>query len=460
VRYAGGMTLLPSRGEFGELKDPCFVALVLFVLSLPLARVFVPIGSAQVTLTDALLVLFYVLWLLKILRGQIKLQWHAMFVPVFGFLAALVISLAFSELPRTTGAIKLTAFASYVLLIVIWPSVVASLARIRWVLAAFAIGCCFTLAIGILGILAFYLDPDGLNETLSCGYGSLASGAYPRLCAPFRNSNMLQNYLSVSVPLTVCACWERFSRNALLAMIGLALTVGALTLSNGYAGLLGGVLLVVSRHWIARSGLRTAAVGALGVVTLIAAAVLSLASIASRVPVGQGDFRLGSSDVKLWDAPRPSIWQAAFQTFREHPITGMGYGREIAFVTDARAFVPARKLGGIRGPVPGQWLEAHNTWLNIAAQAGTVGVLAIVALFLGVWRSVIARLRANAHNASRLAAGLLGAFAGAFLFHGLFAAVEEARHLWALTALASSFVFVFRQESRDVVRSGGRDAGG
>jgi len=449
------MTLLPSKGELGELKDPCFVALVIFVISLPLARVSVPIGSTQLTLTDALLVLFYVLWLLKLLIGQIKLQWHAMFVPVLGFLAALVTSLAFSELPRTTGAIKLTAYASYVLLIIIWPSVVASLARIKWVLAAFAIGCAFTLATGILEILAFYLDPHGLSETLSCGYGSLTSGAYPRLCAPFRNSNMLLNYLSVSVPLTVCACWERFSRNGLLALVGIALPVGALTLSSGYAGLLGGVLLVVSRHWIARSRLRTAAVGTLGAATLIAAAVLSLASIASRVPVGQGDFRLGSSDVKLMDAPRPSIWRAAFQTFREHPVTGLGYGRAIAFVTDPRAFVPARKLGGIRGPVPGQWLEAHNTWLNIAAQAGTVGVLAIVALFLGVWRPVIARLRANAQNASRLASGLLGAFAGAFLFHGLFAAVEEARHLWALTALASSFVFVFRQEPRASQDTGG-----
>lgn len=449
------MTLLPTKGELGELKDPCFVALVIFVISLPLARVSVPIGSTQLTLTDALLVLFYVLWLLKLLIGQIKLQWHAMFVPVLGFLAALVTSLAFSELPRTTGAIKLTAYASYVLLIIIWPSVVASLARIKWVLAAFAIGCAFTLATGILEILAFYLDPHGLSETLSCGYGSLTSGAYPRLCAPFRNSNMLLNYLSVSVPLTVCACWERFSRNGLLALVGIALPVGALTLSSGYAGLLGGVLLVVSRHWIARSRLRTAAVGTLGAATLIAAAVLSLASIASRVPVGQGDFRLGSSDVKLMDAPRPSIWRAAFQTFREHPVTGLGYGRAIAFVTDPRAFVPARKLGGIRGPVPGQWLEAHNTWLNIAAQAGTVGVLAIVALFLGVWRPVIARLRANAQNASRLASGLLGAFAGAFLFHGLFAAVEEARHLWALTALASSFVFVFRQEPRASQDTGG-----
>lgn len=212
---------------------------------------------------------------------------------------------------------------------------------------------------------------------------------------------------------------------------------------------------MVSRHWIERSRLRTAAVSALGVATLIAAAVLSLASVASRVPVGQGDFRLGSGDVKLWDAPRPSIWQAAFQTFREHPVTGLGYGRPIAFVTDTRAFVPARKLAGTHGPVPGQWLEAHNTWLNIAAQAGIVGVLAIVALFLGVWRPVITRLRANTQNASRLAAGLLGAFAGAYLFHGLFAAVEEARHLWALTALASSFVFVSPQELRD-----GQDTGG
>lgn len=434
------LTLFPSRSDLRELRDPCFAALAAFVVALPLARpTLFSLGKAPVSLSDALLLVFCALWGVQLLRGRVKWRQTNGLFAFAGLLGAFAISLAAAPSPRMGGSVKLAAFGLYLAQMAIWPTVVDRLPRLRVVLGAFIVGGAIVVALGVVGILAFYLDPQGLNQTLSCGYGGLKAGPYPRLCAPMRNPNMFENYLAVGVPLSLAACWERFSSRTLFVGTSFVLAIAALTLSSGYAGLLWGVLLVVGCNWRTVSPARRPLLGGFTLLTVVATAVLVFASVASLVPPGQGDITVGSSDVKLLGASRPSIWRAAFRTFREHPATGIGYGREVAFVEDPRAFISADNVPmAMERGVSGRWLEAHNAWLNVGAQAGVVGLGALVMAVWIVWRPVYQAWRHDDALSSRLASAMLASLFGAFLFHGIFAATEEARWLWPLFGLAVS----------------------
>ena len=79
-------------------------------------------------------------------------------------------------------------------------------------------------------------------------------------------------------------------------------------------------------------------------------------------------------------------------------------------------------------------MEAHNAWLSVLGQAGVVGLGAFLWLLYEIARGWRAHLGADS-ELLELRPALLGAVAGALLFHGVFGAVEEARHLWALFGL-------------------------
>ena len=72
---------------------------------------------------------------------------------------------------------------------------------------------------------------------------------------------------------------------------------------------------------------------------------------------------------------RPRLWSVGLERWKEAPLLGHGYGREIL----ADAFLPETPQGVAHPPVR----HAHNAFLNIALQLGGVGLAAFVAvLFL------------------------------------------------------------------------------
>jgi O-antigen ligase len=72
-------------------------------------------------------------------------------------------------------------------------------------------------------------------------------------------------------------------------------------------------------------------------------------------------------------------------------------------------------------------LEAHNIWLNVLGQTGILGA-ACFAAFL--WLA----LRGSTAATPALFCGVLATL----LYHGLFAALEDARHLWLLLGLTTA----------------------
>jgi O-antigen ligase len=271
---------------------------------------------------------------------------------------------------------------------------------------------------------------------------------------------MFANYLELALPVTIAALWGRVRPALLVAGAAIAVVVAAFTLSSGFAGLLFGLFLLVAWGWRERRGIRTLLLAGLGVATVGAAAVLTFSSIAWPVAQGQdGDVRIGGRAYRLMDGARPSLWRAAAETFRSHPLLGIGYGEHVSTTSDPRAFVYADRLDTVaaRGPVAARKMEAHNAWLNVAGQAGVLGLATFAFLLLANWVPVLAVAR-RPGEFSVLAAGLFAGFAGGLLYHGVFGALEETRALWALAALGATTVALDKARAPAARRQGARAA--
>jgi O-antigen ligase len=113
-------------------------------------------------------------------------------------------------------------------------------------------------------------------------------------------------------------------------------------------------------------------------------------------------------------------WTSAMANFLDQPLLGHGIG------SDAAAVAYRDPSGGLQ-----QLTDAHNMFLNIAAQCGLVGLAVLGALIVhAAARTLPLRLPEGAAGTVRLAAGL-GLLNG-LVYQGLGGSFEDARHLWVL----------------------------
>jgi O-antigen ligase len=416
-------------------RDPLLTCYLLFVATIPIARpALISVGGKPVQLADVFLVAAYVIWGARVLAGTYRLRFDRLTIASVVFLGTLLLSLVVTHTLGGARLLKLAAFATFVLLPVLSKDVLGDEARLQLALKAWFVGAAIATLTGIVGIVAFYADrPTGL--AMMCGYGGLPAGDYPRLCAPFRNQNMFCNYLTIVAGLLL-ACGSGFFRRAVLWSFVAAVTLVAIfTLSAGMGGfalaaaiaLIGGRVLA-SKPWRLRDR-------ALAVVALLAAAFFALSMLATLQPEGRGNVSLGSRDLLFPDGPRPSIWKGVVPAIRRYPVTGMGYGALVSETDDPRAFTQPDLIPALPRTTAPQRMEAHDIWLNVLGQAGVIGLAAFLWLVLEILRHFRGLRRPGDGPLFALPAGLLGAVMGAFLFHGVFGALEEARHIWALFGL-------------------------
>jgi hypothetical protein len=417
-------------------RQPFFVAYLLLVVSLPLARpALFLVGGQPVLLTDVFLLAVYALGAREWLRGRLQFRFDAYAAAALLYVGALVVSGLAGGTLFTKQGVKLAAYALLVFLPSLIQQCVDSESRALLVVRAWLWGLVVVLAVGFVGIIAFYLDRDGLAQTLMCGYGGAPSGNYPRLCSPFRTPNMFANYLGAALPLLVAFGRPNFGRGPRLLLLALSGIVVTFTISAAIGGF---ALAFAGTWWVMRlRGGRGWNVAALAVwfAAVAVALVMALVSIGIFVPAGQGHLPLGSKDLLLMEGQRPGIWRGVAPALEEHPWLGIGYGIPPSVTTDPRTFTSADKIarGEYPAVVPPHRLEAHNVVLSVAGQAGVIGLVA----FLFVVYRLVQRFRRGSLSAElsmvRVAAGIgLLASVG---YSGLFASIEEARHIWALAGL-------------------------
>ena len=382
--------------------------------------------NQRLALTDFIFPLIFTLWLIGIFLRQFKFRWHRFYWLLAFYLAAMILSTIYSP-DFSQSILKLTGEIYLLALAVLTFNLVRDEKDFKQVIFAWLAGISVAVAVGIITILLFYVQPQNefLDYTTSI-YGAVPVGNYPRLQSTFVSASMFCNYLTVSLAMLFIAERTKFIGKILFSVLYFLILVCAVfTLSSGIGGI---ALFIGVWYWmiyrnsnktLARLSLAGALTSALffSLMNCIALQTYSTAPYSIAVPF---------SEIVLYPSPRFLVWTDALKTFTDNFFFGNGLGRPSCGVlfqnTDGNfSFLT----------------DAHNTFLNVAAQNGIFGLLAIVAIVLYFLRQTL-YLKFAEDFSSIAFAGLILTFLAAFVFQGLTGSFEDARHLWVLIGLILS----------------------
>lgn len=194
----------------------------------------------------------------------------------------------------------------------------------------------------------------------------IALGSFPRITAGLQDPNNLGMFFGLLLPLCYLAARRLASlphRPLAWGVVGLGAWALFFTFSRGaILGLLAAVALVVI---LRRDGWLASATG------------IALAVAWWRLPRAASDWVAHASSplVALTNADRLQMWQAAWRMIQAHPVLGVGVGT--FHLRYAEFKLPDDPLLAS---------YAHNTYLQVWATMGLVGLLAFLALCWGGWR--------------------------------------------------------------------------
>jgi O-antigen ligase len=407
------------------------LALYALVVAVPYGSWFpIAVGAGNLTAVDLLVVTVIALWLARMVaqdRG-IFIRWHALALPFVIFLGVTLLSI--------TAALSLLAavkeIAKWAEMFAIYVFVANTLdpTKLTRVLAAMLLAGLSQAAIGIYQFL-FQAGPPGF----------ILFDRFMRAFGTFEQPNPYAGYLALIVPVAlgviVSVLSKQFTsdsvRNSrtLNTDLGIQITdYGALvTVFVALAAMLAAVLMSWSRGaWLGvGAGLVVAVVvqsrRAL-VISLVAAFVLTFVILLSSIdviPAAVADRFSGVADyygvfdvrgVKVDDAnfaivERMAHWQAAWGMLLDHPILGVGIG-------NYAAVYPVYALPQWDDPLG----HAHNYYLNVAAEAGLVGLGAYLILWAAAFWQGWSAVRVTHGWLRGLAAGLLGMLVALSIHNG------------------------------------------
>lgn len=396
---------------------------LLFVAALPFQTVYqIPVSNTAVQVSDVLLALAGVAWLIG--RGK-NFRWATLHSLLTFFVFSMLLSAVFSSDPATSyvkfmGKLLLAAIAFLTFSFVREPGGLQLFIR-AWTLTAVVIA-----ALGAVGIAVFFLglrDP-AINLVVHPIFGSLPAGNYPRIEGFFKYPAILSNYLSVSWWLAIAgvtALWINSRRSILL--FPLLLITNLFTLTPGLGGFFfsnGIFLLNISDDKIAlRRVAGIALLAASGVMLFVSVLVLfEYSSDGPRIPLRDGQIR---------PSHRVAAWTSGLETFQKYPILGNGIGVPSSYAI----YVDG---GGNRHLLA----DAHNTYINVLAESGIVGFLALVAI-AGWLISRLITLTELDVTGNVIRTCLILALADAFFFQSVTGSYEDQRHIWVLFGLIAGF---------------------
>ena len=406
----------PATRAAGLLLGFCLLGLALMQPPLPL------LGFSAVP-GDLLFAALFLFAAALVLRGRLPLVVDRAYGFIGAYFVAMLASAWVSPTPAHAAA-KLATQAYLLALPLLLCSLVADERRLRAALRWWLAGTALVAASALASLALFFAAPDHpLLDLTLYRFGTLPPGDYPRLRLTFLNANLACNYLTVSIALAFAARRNGWlGRTPFALLLGGILLAAALTISPGLAGI---AVLLGTWWWLAVHGRHPGPARLVLGVTILAA-LAGLAALAlTPIVHSTAPFlvRVPLLDLTLAPSGRLMTWSDALANFLDRPWLGRGIG------SDAAAVAFRDPSGGLQ-----QLTDAHNMFLNIAAQCGLVGLAALAALLWHVAvRTLPLRLPDTAAGTVRLAAGL-GLLNG-LVYQGLGGSFEDSRHLWALLGL-------------------------
>lgn len=269
-----------------------------------------------------------------------------------------------------------------------------------------------------------------------------------RARGPVDEPNRFAQILLMVAPLGLVLGLNAFRRRqALLAGGSLLLMLGGvlLTYSRGaFLALLGLLVLCAPLHLIRPRRI----VGV--VLTCAILTPLVFPGYAARIgSLGGVAGLFGKADVQADGATRGRTTEmlSALAAYLDHPLLGVGPGQYVPYYSVHYQSLPEISIRELTVP-----RRAHNLYLEVAAETGTLGLVIFMAIPLLLLRDLQGLRRELASwrpDLARLAAGFMLALL-AYLGTGVFLHVAFERYYWFLVALTAAAAGILEKESRPV----------
>lgn len=315
------------------------------------------------------------------------------------------------------SAISIITYVQLLLITYCIESVMTSEDRVKLIWRCWYWSYLIVLAGGILGIATIYLGIAGVGNMNGI-----------QVTSTFRFPNQLSLYLILTAPLMWSVATVKATpvkvRSILIWSMPVMLAVLWYSGSrSGVAGFLaaGTTLMILTRQVrILLIGVLTCVVGGVFLFNLNIGNAGNFAKGSSRyasfVAALKGEGDVEKSPFGFYETGE----NVAIDAFTQHPVLGGGIGAVLDFQTTA-----------------GQPYEVHNTFLGVAGQTGTFGlVVSLGIMFCAARNSWRAKVRAKSPFIRALANGCLAALVG-LVIHGQGNFDWRIRHAWLLLAFTS-----------------------
>ena len=404
-----------------------WVGLPVLAIAIPFAAIKpLPIGGVPLDGADLLLGLVIAAWLAQgVIRRRIVLPRAPLSLPLLAFVGVLAVSLVGAESYRD----GLPELIKWLQVLMLYWCVAAVLPQNRsgWLIAGLLLA---GIGQALLGLVQFV--------TQSGPEAFVLLGRFMRAYGTFRQPNPYAGYLGLVAPFAISlALWawigqartmqsphagEANPRQVRLLRVVLPAAAAVISLGllvswsrGAWLAFAVAVAVVILAHTRRAAPVVMLAV-TLAVVIAVVFGLVDLlpASLVNRVSelqqfVGLVNIRsVEVTDANFSVIERIAHWQAALGMWADHPWLGVGIGN---FATAYPAYNLPR------------WYEplghAHNVYLNFGAEAGLLGFVAYLALWIAcLWQAIRAAAVSNRFVAA-IGAGVLGALTHATI-HNLF----------------------------------------
>jgi putative inorganic carbon (hco3(-)) transporter len=360
---------------------------------------------------------------------------------MLGYLVALVLSATFAGGPGSDSASGVSSFLLEGLLLFL---LVTNAVRTPQVLRA--VVWALLLAGAVMGLVSIWAELSHTYHSALGGFARVSADDVPgigpkprpRLAGPIGETNRYAQVMLMLVPLGIACIRLAGSRGLRLAAMGatgLVLSGMLLTYSRGAAVALAIVALAMVGSGFIRVRHLFLLVAVLGAIVVVAAPTYleRLASLSDVQSATSQDS--AQADGALRGRATENL--AALNTFRDHPLVGVGPGQFFARYSQTYANeLDLRYLKTSR--------RAHNLYLEIAADTGVLGLAAFLAVVLVTIGQLVRAARLCAVRRPDLAL-LAHGFAlslFAYLTTGLFLQLAYQRYFWFLLALANATIWI------------------
>lgn len=289
-----------------------------------------------------------------------------------------------------------------------------------------------------------------LIVTLYVGSWAATHGGFgPSGAGGGQDENYIAAMMGMSIGLAYFSFMAEPRRWVKIALV-IAMVVYLAAIAKGQNPSRGGFLglCAVGLYCAARSPRKRMAfgiLGALGVALLVIAGPAFWAEIRTTT-----DYESGTGDIRL------EVWKAGLRMWAGNPLVGVGAGNFRWAIGDYQSAEQFAKFGRSLGGS----IIAHSLPVELAAELGTLGVLATIGLTWGTWRR-LGTLRDRAMRPERGGAAgeadrALGFYADALragilaiLVNGVFLSLLYFSYLWLLVAVGSAAAAVGVRLDRD-----------